>query len=172
MAGQAEQIGDFDEVEILDLAEINLPFLDEPHHPQLGRYTKPHTIAWSQPIDTADALVIVTPEYNAGYPGAAEERTGFPARRMAEQGARHRQLRRRPGGGARAAGHADADHHRLGLVPGRKHRGDRPRAAGQVVDGEFVATIANDAAPGAMLAELAAIDADLAPRRAALAPAS
>ena len=40
-------------------------------------------------IDDADALVIITPEYNGGFPGAAEERPGLPARRMVEQGARH-----------------------------------------------------------------------------------
>jgi len=27
-------------VELLDLAEINLPFLDEPHHPMMQKYEK------------------------------------------------------------------------------------------------------------------------------------
>ena len=35
------------EIELLDLAEIDLPLLDEPHHPRLGRYEHAHTKAWS-----------------------------------------------------------------------------------------------------------------------------
>lgn len=31
------------EVEVLDLAEINLPFLDEPKHPRLQQYEHKHT---------------------------------------------------------------------------------------------------------------------------------
>ena len=62
---------------MLDLAEINLPFLDEPHHPKLGRYTKPHTLAWAHEIDTADALVIVTPEYNSGFPAPLKNAIDF-----------------------------------------------------------------------------------------------
>ena len=77
VARQARQLGDFDEVEMLDLAEINLPFLDEPHHPKLGRYTKPHTLAWANDIDSADALVIITPEYNGGYPAPLKNALDF-----------------------------------------------------------------------------------------------
>ena len=62
---------------MLDLAEINLPFLDEPQHPKLGRYTKPHTLAWAHEVDTADALVIVTPEYNAGFPAPLKNAMDF-----------------------------------------------------------------------------------------------
>jgi NAD(P)H-dependent FMN reductase len=53
--------------EHLDLAEINLPFMDEPHHPRLQNYTKQHTKDWSQKIAEADAFIIVMPEYNNGY---------------------------------------------------------------------------------------------------------
>ena len=56
------------EVEVLDLAEINLPFIDEPHHPRLQQYTKDHTKAWSKAIDAADAFVFVIPEYNYSMP--------------------------------------------------------------------------------------------------------
>jgi NAD(P)H-dependent FMN reductase len=68
-AGLARRHGRFD-VEVVDLAEIALPLLDEPHHPRLRQYTKPHTKAWSAIIDRADAVVFVTPEYNYGYPAA------------------------------------------------------------------------------------------------------
>ena len=43
-------------VEHLDLAEINLPFMDEPHHPRLQNYTKQHTKDWSEKISEADAF--------------------------------------------------------------------------------------------------------------------
>jgi len=54
-------------VAVADLAEINLPLLDEPNHPRLDQYTQPHTTAWSATVDAADALIFVMPEYNHGY---------------------------------------------------------------------------------------------------------
>jgi NAD(P)H-dependent FMN reductase len=54
--------------EVLDLAEISLPFVDEPHHPRLQKYTKDHTKQWSKTIDEADAFVFVIPEYNYSMP--------------------------------------------------------------------------------------------------------
>lgn len=58
------------ELELADLAELDLPLLDEPHHPRLRKYTKEHTHAWSATVDAADAVVFVTSEYNYGYPAA------------------------------------------------------------------------------------------------------
>lgn len=55
-------------VEVLDLAEINLPFLDEPKHPRLQQYTKEHTKEWSKKINEADAFIFVIPEYNYSMP--------------------------------------------------------------------------------------------------------
>jgi NAD(P)H-dependent FMN reductase len=68
---RARQHGAFD-VEIADLAEIGLPLLDEPNHPRLRRYVHEHTKDWSAHVDRADAVVIVTPEYNYGYPAAVK----------------------------------------------------------------------------------------------------
>jgi NAD(P)H-dependent FMN reductase len=58
--------GAFD-VELVDLAELDLPFVDEPNHPRLRRYTKQHTKDWSARVDAADAFVFVMPEYNHGF---------------------------------------------------------------------------------------------------------
>lgn len=55
-------------VTMLDLAEIDLPFLDEDAPAGSGIYTKPHTLAWQAAIDAADAIVVVTPEYNGFFP--------------------------------------------------------------------------------------------------------
>jgi NAD(P)H-dependent FMN reductase len=54
------------EVELVDLAEVALPFMDEPNHPRLHQYTHKHTMDWSNKIEAADAFVFVTPEYNYG----------------------------------------------------------------------------------------------------------
>jgi NAD(P)H-dependent FMN reductase len=58
------------EIEVVDLAELALPLLDEPHHPRLRRYTKDHTREWSASVEAADAFAFVTSEYNYGYPAA------------------------------------------------------------------------------------------------------
>ena len=63
---QATADGRFD-VEVLDLAEINLPLMDEPNHPSLQRYTHQHTKDWAATIERGDAFVLVMPEYNHGY---------------------------------------------------------------------------------------------------------
>ena len=58
------------EIELVDLKEIGLPLLDEPKHPRLRQYQRAHTKAWSATVDSADAFVFVTPEYNYGMPPA------------------------------------------------------------------------------------------------------
>jgi NAD(P)H-dependent FMN reductase len=63
---RAVKHGGFD-VELVDLAEWNLPMMDEPHHPRLRRYVHQHTRDWSAKIDSADAYVFVMPEYNYGF---------------------------------------------------------------------------------------------------------
>jgi NAD(P)H-dependent FMN reductase len=68
-AEQAAAHGAF-ELEVADLAELDLPLLDEPNHPRLRQYTKDHTRAWSAIVEGADAIVMVTSEYNYGYPAA------------------------------------------------------------------------------------------------------
>lgn len=60
----AEADGRF-EVELADLKELDLPFMDEPNMPGRREYTKEHTKRWSAIVDRADAFVFVTPEYNA-----------------------------------------------------------------------------------------------------------
>lgn len=66
---EAEEHGGFD-VTFADLAEVALPLFDEPNHPRLGQYTHAHTKRWSATVKAADAIVMVTPEYNYGYPAS------------------------------------------------------------------------------------------------------
>jgi len=53
--------------EVVDLAEVDLPFLDERRQPRFRDYQHEHTKQWSARIDRADAYVFVIPEYNYGY---------------------------------------------------------------------------------------------------------
>jgi NAD(P)H-dependent FMN reductase len=55
------------EVEVADLAELNLPLMDEPNHPSQKNYQHDHTKAWSARVEASDAFVFVTPEYNHSY---------------------------------------------------------------------------------------------------------
>jgi hypothetical protein len=43
----------------------------------LSQYRKDHTKAWSAKIDSFDAFIFVTPEYNHGIPGALKNAIGF-----------------------------------------------------------------------------------------------
>jgi NAD(P)H-dependent FMN reductase len=61
--------GGFD-VELIDLAEINLPMFDEPKHPRFGEYVHQHTRDWSALIARGDAYILVMPEYNYGFNAA------------------------------------------------------------------------------------------------------
>jgi azobenzene reductase len=55
------------EVTYIDLAEYNLPIMQERrgHHPNLPAIAE----KLGQQLESADALVVVTPEYNGSYPG-------------------------------------------------------------------------------------------------------
>ena len=66
---RAVKSGDF-EVELIDLAEVNLPMFDEPKHPRFGEYVHQHTRDWSATIQRGDAYVFVIPEYNYGFNAA------------------------------------------------------------------------------------------------------
>jgi NAD(P)H-dependent FMN reductase len=63
---RAAEHGAFD-VELVDIAEVNLPFLDEPKHPRLGQYLHQHSKDWSAKIASGDAYVFVMPEYNHSF---------------------------------------------------------------------------------------------------------
>jgi NAD(P)H-dependent FMN reductase len=71
IAERAREHGGFD-VQVTDLAELNLPFLDEPNHPRLRQYTHQHTKDWSALVDASDAFIFVTPEYNHGFNAAVK----------------------------------------------------------------------------------------------------
>ena len=63
--------------ELVDVKDFNLPLLDEPIPPSMGKYSKEHTKTWSAKINSFDAYVFVTAEYNHGLPGALKNAIDF-----------------------------------------------------------------------------------------------
>lgn len=51
----------------VDLRDWPLPFFDSPRSPASG-HVAPEAEAWSRTIAAADGYVLITPEYNRGYP--------------------------------------------------------------------------------------------------------
>src|SRR5690606_31216744 len=66
LVAAAVEHGAFD-IDVADLKEIDLPMMDEPEHPMLGRYVNEHTKKWSARVAAADAFVMLTPEYNHSF---------------------------------------------------------------------------------------------------------
>lgn len=60
------------DVELVDLAEVNLPIFNEPQQPVRKLYEFDYTKRWSETIDRADALVFVIPEYNHSFNAATK----------------------------------------------------------------------------------------------------
>lgn len=63
--------------EIIDIQDFNLPLLDEPIPPSMGKYTHEHTKRWAAKIDAFDAFIFVTPEYNHSIPGSLKNAIDF-----------------------------------------------------------------------------------------------
>ncbi len=56
--------------EIVDVAEANLPLLNEPMPAITGKYSHDYTKAWSARIAACDSFVFICPEYNHGLSAA------------------------------------------------------------------------------------------------------
>jgi NAD(P)H-dependent FMN reductase len=63
--------------ELVDIQEFNLPLLDEPVPPSMGKYSQEHTKKWAAKIAAFDGYVFVTPEYNHGISGALKNAIDF-----------------------------------------------------------------------------------------------
>jgi NAD(P)H-dependent FMN reductase len=63
--------------ELVDIADFNLPLLDEPVPASQGKYQHAHTKAWAARIAGFDGFVFVTPEYNHGTSGALKNAIDF-----------------------------------------------------------------------------------------------
>ena len=63
--------------DLVDIKDFNLPLLDEPIPPSIRQYSNEHTKIWSAKIDSFDAYIFVTAEYNHGIPGALKNAIDF-----------------------------------------------------------------------------------------------
>jgi NAD(P)H-dependent FMN reductase len=152
------------EVELVDLAELALPLLDEPKHPRLREYTHDHTHAWSATVDAADAVVLVTAEYNYGYPAALKNALDYLNHEW-----RHKPLGFVSYGGVAAGTRAVQQLKQvtgaLQLVP-TATAVNIPFVAALLDGGRLAANDVMDEAATAMLAELETLHGALAPLRA------
>jgi len=164
VAERARAHGAFD-VRVADLAEVALPFLDEPHHPRLQRYEHDHTKRWSAQVAAADAFAFVAPEYNHGIAAPLKNALDYLAL----------EWRRKPAGivsyggvsaGLRAAGQLKQVLAALQVVPVGGGV-PIPMIRERVADGAVVANELMEKAVDAMLGELATWHRALAPLRGA-----
>lgn len=79
---RANAAGTF-QVEETDLADLDLPLMNEPNHPRLGQYTLDHTRAWSALVAGSDAFILVMPEYNYGFTAPLKNALDYLSREWA-----------------------------------------------------------------------------------------
>ena len=152
------------EIAFVDLAELALPLLDEPKHPRLRDYAHSHTRAWSEMVDAADTVALVTAEYNYGYPAALKNALDYLHHEW-----RHKPLAFVSYGGV-AAGTRSVQQLKqvigaLQLVP-TATAVNIPFVANLIDDGRLVANTVMEQAATAMLGELEMLHGALAPLRA------
>lgn len=73
------------EFELIDIADYDLPLLDEPMPAGYKQYTKDHTFKWSEKIEEFDGYIMVTAEYNHSVPGALKNAIDFLAQEWANK---------------------------------------------------------------------------------------
>ena len=62
-------------LDVIDLADLHLPAV----YPQ---WLGPNEEAYAERVDRADAFVVVTPEYNHGYPASLKQAVDLPPKRQ------------------------------------------------------------------------------------------
>ncbi|MFD1211168.1 NADPH-dependent FMN reductase [Arthrobacter sp. GCM10027362] len=151
------------DVEVVDLAEVDLPMLNEPNHPRLQQYVHTHTKDWSRTVARADAYVFVHPEYNHGMNGALKNAIDYlfiewqhkPVSFISYGGV---------SGGLRAVQMLKQVVTALKMVPVQEAV-TIPFIAQHINDGCFIPSPAHEASAKAMLDELALLGNALRPLR-------
>lgn len=162
---EAEKTGTF-EIDFVDLAELALPFMDEPSHPSLKKYTKQHTLDWSARVDAAEAFIFVTPEYNHSFSPALKNAIDFL----------NKEWWRKPLGFVSYGGVSGGTRGVASLIPTTSNLGlvrvganvELNFGGRQVVDGVFEPGEKETAILAKELAELDNLSGFLAPARASL----
>jgi NAD(P)H-dependent FMN reductase len=123
------------DISMVDLLAWDLPFLSTPVPPAMGPPTDPLIQRWAAEVDAADGYVVVTPEYNHGYPAALKNALDLvfePWRRKPVSFVSYGG----PGGGLRAVEQLRQVVVELEMVPLR-HQVAIPRAYMAFKDGEL-----------------------------------
>ena len=155
--------GGFD-VEVTDLAELGLPFMDEPKHPRFHEYSHEHTRVWSATVEASDAFVFVMPEYNFGINAPLKNAIDYL----------HSEWHHKPVGfvsyggisaGTRAVQMTKQIVSSVKMLPVYEAV-YIPFVAGQIADGRFTPSEATAKAATELLDELVRVEAALRPLRA------
>ncbi|EPB91215.1 hypothetical protein HMPREF1544_01920 [Mucor circinelloides 1006PhL] len=66
-------------LEMIDLAEWDLPLFNEPEIPAKGEqyYSSEKTRQWSRKIASKDGFIFITPQYNWGYPASLKNAVDY-----------------------------------------------------------------------------------------------
>lgn len=64
-------------IQLIDLADFDLPLLNEPVPAAFDHYTHDKTRAWAQTIEAFDGFIFVVPEYNHSMPAAVKNAIDF-----------------------------------------------------------------------------------------------
>jgi NAD(P)H-dependent FMN reductase len=151
------------DIEVTDLLELDLPFMNEPRHPRFGEYEHQHTKDWSAQVAASDAFVFVHPEYNYGYTAPLKNAIDYL----------HAEWQHKPVGfvsyggvaaGTRALQQLKQVVTALKLLPVTEAV-NIPFVAQFIEDGELVPNDVMEEAAVAMLDELVRIEAALRPLR-------
>lgn len=164
--GHADARTDLD-VELVDLRDWPLPFFDQPMPPMRGGYADNKQQRWAEQVARADGYVLVTPEYNHGYPAVLKnaldhlfaEWNGKPVAFVGYGG---------PGGGLRAVEQLRQVVVELGMVPMREQVAITNVYAAFDQDGHLASPHRHDRQAVAVLDELANWSATLAAARSAI----
>lgn len=155
------------DVELVDLRDWPLPFFDQQTPPTMGGYSDPAQQRWAAQVARADGYVLVTPEYNHGYPAVLKnaldhlfaEWNGKPVGFVGYGG---------PGGGLRAVEQLRQVVVELEMVPMRQQVAIGNVYAAFDQDGRLANPEHHDRKARAVLDELAGWTARLAGTGAAL----
>ena len=60
------------DIDIVDLKDLDLPYLNEPQMPGMGNYQLETTLAWAKLVTEAEGVIFLTPEYNGFFTAAAK----------------------------------------------------------------------------------------------------
>ena len=86
VAAEAKNLPDT-EVELIDLIDYPMPFMDEPISPRYNpnRVIDPTAEKWLQKLAEGDAYVFVTPEYNHSIPGVLKNALDYATFEMTKK---------------------------------------------------------------------------------------